>query len=242
MKKVESLLSDLSNSSSELNLRRWNYYQEWNDSVFLHFEVPFHLLDEMIPSGLELDSYNNKVYVSLVAFSMNKIRPRNLISLKFVSDFHEINIRTYVKNNNKEGVYFINIEAEKRLSVFIAKKISKLPYEKSFITRRNNNFKSINYEKELELDIDFNIEDKIIAKTNFDKWLLERYCLFYEEDSSIFRYDIYHEQWKIQQLDLIKMQINYQFGNVILEANNLVKCHYSKGVNVLSWARVKTSS
>ena len=242
MKKIESLLSDLSNSSSKLNLRKWNYYQEWNDSIFLHFEVPFHLLNDMIPSGLELDSYNNKVYISLVAFSMNKIRPRNLMSLKFISDFHEINIRTYVINKKKQGVYFINIEAEKKLSVFIARKLSKLPYEKSFIKRNNNNYKSINSKKKLELDIDFKIQDKMIVKTNFDKWLLERYCLFYEEDSSIFRYDIYHQEWEIQELDLLKMKINYQFGNVILEADNLVKYHYSKGVNVLSWARVKTSS
>ena len=128
------------------------------------------------------------------------------------------------------------------MSVFIARKLSKLPYEKSFIKRNNNNYRSINPKKNLELDIDFKIQDKVIKKTNFDNWLLERYCLFYEVDSNIFRHDIYHQEWEIQELDLLKMKINYQFGDLILESDNLVRYHYSKGVNVLSWPRVKIIS
>ena len=242
MKQVDSLLSDFSNIPSELSLKKWNYYQEWNDAIFLHFEVPFNLLNDLIPNGLELDSFDNKFYVSLVAFSMQNLRPRNFISSKFISNFHEINVRTYVVNGNKKGVYFINIEAEKRLSVLIAKVLSRLPYERSVMKRSDNNYRSINLKKNLELAINFKIEYEIIEKTNFDKWLLERYCLFYEEDSIIYRYDIYHKEWEIQILDLREMSINYQFEELILDSNNLVKYHYSNGVNVLSWPRVKIIS
>ena len=239
MKKINHLISELSDSNNELISNKWNYYQEWNDSVFLHFEVPFNLLKDMIPSALELDSFNNKYYVSLVAFTMNKLHPKNLFSLSYISNFHEINVRTYVKKNNKYGVYFINIEAEKILSAFIAKILSKLPYETSEIKRKSNNYKSSNYKKNLELDIDYNIEGEEIMKSAFDVWLLERYCLFYKDNSKIYRYDIYHQPWSIQVLNLLRMEIKYKFGDMILNSDNLVRYHYSKGVDVLSWARVK---
>ena len=239
MKKINHLISELSDSNNELIPNKWNYYQEWNDSVFLHFEVPFNLLKDMIPSALELDSFNNKYYVSLVAFTMNKLHPKNLFSLSYISNFHEINVRTYVKRNNKYGVYFINIEAEKILSAFIAKILSKLPYETSEIKRKSNNYKSSNYKKNLELDIDYNIEGEEIMKSAFDVWLLERYCLFYKDNSKIYRYDIYHQPWSIQVLNLLRMEIKYKFGDMILNSDNLVRYHYSKGVDVLSWARVK---
>lgn len=239
--KIIHLLSELKNSKHDLRSDKWNYYQEWNDSVFLHFEIPYDLLIDLIPLGLELDSFNEKYYVSLVAFTMNELYPKNLFPLDYISNFHEINIRTYVKKNNKYGVYFINIEAEKKLSSCIAKMLSKLPYEPSEIIRKSNNYRSLNHKKKLEVDIDYNIQDGAIKKSALDIWLLERYCLFYVKNSKIFRYDIYHKPWSIQALELIRMKIKYRFGNVILNSDNLVRFHYSKGVDVLSWPRVNMS-
>ena len=241
MKKAIHLLSELKDSRNDLIPHKWNYYQEWNDSVFLHFEIQYDLLIDLIPFGLELDSFNDKYYVSLVAFTMNELYPKNLFSIDYVSNFHEINIRTYVKRNNKHGVYFINIEAEKMLSSFIAKAVSKLPYETSEISRKSNNYKSTNNKKKLKLDIDYNIHDDKIDKSDLDIWLLERYCLFYEENSKIFRYDIFHKPWLIQSLDLISLKIKYNFRNVMLSSDNLISYHYSKGVDVLTWPRVDVS-
>lgn len=241
MKKIISLLSELKDSDNDLISDKWNYYQEWNDTVFLHFEIPYDLLIDLIPLGLELDSINKKYYVSLVAFTMNELYPKNLFPLNYISNFHEINIRTYVKKNNKYGVYFINIEAEKKLSSFIAKMLSKLPYERSEIIRKSNNYRSLNHKKKLEIDIDYKILDGVVKKNDLDIWLLERYCLFYVKNSKIFRYDIYHKPWTIQDLELIRMKIKYRFGNVILNSDNLVRFHYSKGVDVLSWPSVNMS-
>lgn len=241
MKKIIHLLSQLKDSAHDLVPNQWSYYQEWNNLIFLHFEIPYDALIDLIPLGLELDSFNDKYYVSLVAFTMNELSPRNLFPLDYISNFHEINIRTYVKKNNKYGVYFVNIEAEKRVSSIIAKMLSKLPYERSEITRESKNYRSLNYKKNFELDIDYNIKPGVVKKTDFDLWLLERYCLFYEKKSKIFRYDIYHKPWSIQTLELIRMKIKYRFRNVILNSDNLVRFHYSKGVNVLSWPRVRMS-
>src|SRR5690606_33910061 len=118
----------------------WKYYQEWNDGIFLHWQVDYNELKKLVPDDLEIDLFDGKPWVSLVAFTMEKIRPKNLPAFPPISDFHEINIRTYVKLNNKTGVYFLSIEGGKKLSCIMAKGISELPYRFSNIKRTKNTY------------------------------------------------------------------------------------------------------
>lgn len=134
---------------------RWKFYQEWNDVIFLHWQVEFETLRKFVPRELVLDSFENRCWVSLVAFTMNKVRLRYLPPFSPISDFHEVNIRTYVKSGNKDGVYFLSIEGGNRWSCRIARKASLLPYRYSEMIRNKdafisknpdyNDFLSINY-------------------------------------------------------------------------------------------------
>ncbi len=58
--------------------KKWKYYQEWNNAVFLHWQVDLQELQKIVPDDLEIDIYEGKPWVSLVAFTMEKIRPRKL--------------------------------------------------------------------------------------------------------------------------------------------------------------------
>lgn len=129
MNHIQNLIADTHHRPRKLPMGKWQYYQEWNDALFLHFEVDFNILRKLVPKNLNIDSSEGKYYVSVVAFKMEKIRPRNLPSVRFISDFYEINVRTYINNNDKQGVYFLNIEAEKQISAFVARTLSGLPYE-----------------------------------------------------------------------------------------------------------------
>ena len=123
---------------------KWQYYQEWNNALFLHWKVPAATLRHLVPERLEIDTFHGESYVSLVAFTMENIRPRYLPAVKFISCFDEINLRTYVRHNGKAGVYFLNIEAGKYLSAVIARGLSGLPYEKAQISRQTNHYYSTN--------------------------------------------------------------------------------------------------
>ena len=128
----KEILKQTSHRPWDLPTKTWSFYQEWNNAIFLHWEVNIEELQKFIPEVLEIDLHNGKAYVSLVAFTMEKIRPKHLPSFPPISNFHEINIRTYVKHNNKSGVYFLSIEGGKRLSCELAKAISQLPYRYSY--------------------------------------------------------------------------------------------------------------
>lgn len=212
----------------------WKYYQEWNDGIFLHWQVDYNELRKLVPDELEIDLFNGKPWVSLVAFTMEKIRPKYLPAFPPISDFHEINIRTYVKLNNKTGVYFLSIEGGKKLSCKMAKGISELPYRFSSIKRTKNTYESYNSKLNDKLYLKFSIGESITNKTSIDSWLIERYALFQDTEKSINKFEIHHLEWAMSEVKLEIIGINYsRFKNLI---NNYPdKLHYSSGVKVLAW-------
>jgi hypothetical protein len=239
MTDIENILSDTLHRPFELPNKNWQYYQEWNKALFLHWEIPFDILRKCVPDKFNIDTFNGHCYVSLVAFTMEKIRPRCLPYVAYISNFDEINLRTYIDNGNKKGVYFLNIEAEKILSTYIAKALSGLPYEKSNIKRTDKKYKSINSQKGYYLDTEFEIKDIIDHKTELDKWLTERYCLYLEKDQESYYYDIHHKEWTIKNIEIKQLKLSYKIGHIDLckKQPNLV--HYSDGVKVIAWKRQK---
>lgn len=238
MPAIKEILSKTSHRPFEMPKGDWIYYQEWNNAVFLHWEIPFQTLRQLVPKPLELDNFEGKYYVSVVVFTMEKIRPKYLPSVSFLSDFEEINVRTYVQKDGKKGVYFLSIEAEKWLSAFVAKSLSGLPYEKSEIQRTENQCISTNKAKSFHLNINFEIGETLQQKTDLDLWLTERYCLFLDLGKNLYRYDIHHEEWEIKSLKINHLEIDYRLENCILNHAPTLT-HYSNGIKVVSWKREK---
>jgi len=238
MTNIEKILLATNHRSFDYPKERWAFYQEWNRALFLHWKVPVEILRELVPEKLHIDTYEGSAYVSLVAFTMEKIRPRYLPAVSFISDFHEINLRTYVDNDNKKGVYFINIEAQKILSVLLTKYLSGLPYEKAKILRGRNVYKSENSVKGFRLDAAFEPKEIITKKTELQAWLTERYCLYMDKVDSLFCYDIHHKEWALKRVELNKLDLAYETGKLKL-TNTPDLMQYSEGVGVVAWQRTK---
>ncbi|EMJ58865.1 hypothetical protein LEP1GSC013_0468 [Leptospira interrogans serovar Valbuzzi str. Duyster] len=49
--------------------------QYWEELLFLHWEISKQFLDEILPQGLEADTFQGKAYVGLVPFRMKGVRP-----------------------------------------------------------------------------------------------------------------------------------------------------------------------
>jgi uncharacterized protein YqjF (DUF2071 family) len=216
----------------------WKFYQEWNNAIFLHWQVDVTELEKFVPKELEIDLFEGKPWVSVVVFSMEKIRPKNLPSFPPISDFEETNIRTYVKSNNKTGVYFLSIEGGTSWSCKIAKLISGLPYRYSKMNRIEFQYTSQNPEFNDKLDIKFTIGKELRRKSALDKWLTERYALFQDNEKTIYEFDIHHLEWLLNEVELKKTDLCYQrFDRLIKNEPN--KMHYSKGVKVIAWGKNK---
>ena len=88
--------------------RKFSLQQNWVDLTFMHWEVDPDILRKHIPDDLEIELFEGKAYVGVIPFKMEKVRPRFLPSISFISNFPEFNIRTYVKKMGKE-VYFSSL-------------------------------------------------------------------------------------------------------------------------------------
>tara|TARA_B100000768_G_scaffold33816_1_gene32352 strand:+ start:2838 stop:3569 length:732 start_codon:yes stop_codon:yes gene_type:complete len=218
--------------------KNWRFYQEWNNAIFLHFKVEIEELKQYVPKELEIDLFDGEPWVSVVAFTMEKIRPKYIPAFPPISNFHEINIRTYVKLNNKTGVYFLSIEGGSKLSCKIAKFISDLPYRYSNIERSNTYYKSNNSNFNDELYFEFEIGKQIELKTKLDNWLTERYALFQDAKKYINQYEIHHLPWLVYDVNLNNLKCNYPKFNNLLKKEP-VKIQYSKGVQVIAWGKNK---
>lgn len=154
---IREILNTTNHRPWKIPNENWKFYQEWNNAIFLHWQVELSELKKFVPKELEIDLFDGKPWISVVAFTMEKIRPKNLPAFPPISDFDEINIRTYVKSNNKTGVYFLSIEGGKSLSCIVAKGMSELPYRFSKIKRTENQYESNNSIFNVKLNIQFEI-------------------------------------------------------------------------------------
>ena len=234
--KIQKILNHKDHRPWKLPDEKWKFYQEWNNAIFFHFKVDLEELKKHVPKELEIDLFQGESWVSIVAFTMEKIRPKNIPAFSPISNFHEINIRTYVKKNNKTGVYFLSIEGGTKLSCKIAKYISDLPYRYSLIERSSKHYSSINLKFKDELCFKFEIGKQIEKKSELDNWLTERYALFQETDNYINEYEIHHLPWLVNDVEVKSLKCFYpRFKNLL--NNKPDKMQYSKGVKVIAWGK-----
>lgn len=105
---------------------------EWRKLIMAQYEVAPEKLAPYLPRGLELDLYQGKCFVSLVAFLFDNVRVKGL-AIPFHTSFEEINLRFYVRHREpdgttKRGVVFIREFVPCRAIAWVAKRFYKEPY------------------------------------------------------------------------------------------------------------------
>ena len=69
-------------------------YQRWRSLLFMHWSVSIDALRPLVPSGLDLDFYDDQAYIGVVPFEMEGVRPWWWPEACAMS-FLETNLRTY---------------------------------------------------------------------------------------------------------------------------------------------------
>lgn len=104
-------------------------FQKWRELLFLHWQVEPNEIQQTLPPGLQVDTYADKAYLGIVPFYMCDVRPRFCPAVPGLSNFLEINLRTYVYDENGvAGVWFYSLDANQWLAVQLARTFFKLPY------------------------------------------------------------------------------------------------------------------
>lgn len=185
----------------------WIMTQEWHESLFLHWPISPETLRKHIPAELELDLFDGMAWISLILFKVKGNRPRFIPPVPGTSSFLELNVRTYVSYKGRNGVYFFSLDADHPLIVKLTTLGNFLPYRNAKIKlKRHKNtitFKSKRIHKNTfpeTLITTFELDSRILKKGPLEIWLTERYHLWTKIKGDLFRVDIRHSPWVLQDV------------------------------------------
>src|SRR3712207_2215339 len=104
----------------------WALSMSWHDLLFMHWPVPEGALRPWIPSPLSLDTFDGSAWLGITPFRMSGARPRFLPSIPPLSNFPELNVRTYVTAGGRPGIWFFSLDAGNPIAVRLARATFKI--------------------------------------------------------------------------------------------------------------------
>src|SRR5215210_2466525 len=209
----------------------WLMGQTWQNLLFAHWRVAHDDLRPHVPEPLELEQYDGSAWVGLTPFRVAGLRVRGVPPLPMLSSFLELNCRTYVRRDERPGIWFFSLDASSRLAVEAARRSYKLPYRQARMGVRDGRFSA----RPLGLQASFQARyggtgDVFQAQPGtLEHFLTERYCLYGDEGRV--RADIHHPPWPLQAAEASVEQ--HGISPVPLEGEPL--CHFAGRQDVVVW-------
>lgn len=219
--------------------------QTWNDLLFAHWPVAAESLRPLVPQALALDTFDGKCWVAVTPFHMSGVRGRWLPPIAGTSCFPELNVRTYVTYGGKPGVFFFSLDAASRLAVWGARATYHLPYffADMKVEEENSRFRYVSVRNP---NTRFRASYAPVGPAQVRKpgtiahWLTERYCLYTVFGGSVYRGEIHHEQWPLQDAEAEILVNTMASATGIQLPDVLPLLHFSKKLDVLVWPLRKT--
>ena len=224
----------------------WALSMKWHDVLFMHWPVPAGWLRPLIPPSLELDSFDGSAWLGVVPFRMSGVRPRFLPGVPWLSNFPEINLRTYVTRSGKPGVWFFSLDAHNPVAVRLARATFALPYFDAKMSSETSgdgiDYKSVRTHKGAP-PATFIGRYKPTKKVfdagpgTLENFLTERYCLYSADGKGrVRRGDIHHEMWQLRgaEVEVEYMEMTGQIGVSLPRTEPVV--HLARRLDVVAWA------
>ena len=206
----------------------WIIAQRWSDVFFLSFRCDPDLIQQKIPSELEVDIHDGSGWLSIVPFRMSHIRFRFTPVIPFVS-LWELNLRTYVKYKERPGIYFFTLDTDSWLGQKVAKYCFHLPYR---FRKMSGQVCESSYQFESPDSFKMEAEMGSITESNaLDTWLVERYHLYTNTAKQLYRGDVIHEPWQLRKVNEVSCEDRFskQFG---FDPATGIHARYAKSLDV----------
>jgi uncharacterized protein YqjF (DUF2071 family) len=218
-------------------------YQSWRDLLFLHWSFDPELIQKTLPDGLTVDTFDGKAWVGIVPFFMRNVRHRWTPTFPGLSNFQEINVRTYaVVRDGTPGVWFYSLDANCWPAVQVARRWFRLPYRWSTMTHalaeRRLSYSSHLRGRPAETKSSFEyhlLESVAPAEPGtLEFFLIERYVLFAVRRRGVIATGrVAHHPYQIAQAVVDAWDSNlFGLGELPLPAGDFEHACYSPGVDV----------
>lgn len=207
----------------------------WQNLSFLHSSHEPDAIQELLPPGLQIDTFDGKAWIGLVPFQIAQARPRGFPSVPLVSNFDETNVRTYVTHQGRPGIWFFSLDANGWLACQIARRTVGLAYHYATMSV-NSQVDQIRYQsnrKEANSDICLTVEQevKIAEPGSLDFFLIEPRVFYAVHKGRLVSGQVFHDPYPIQQAKIITCNESLTRSHSIPQSPWIHVCH-SAGVEV----------
>ena len=182
----------------------------WERVVFIHYEADPEALQRQVP--FELDLWHGRAIVSVVAFSMRRLRPafggKFTERLLMPMAHHEFcNVRAYVRSAGLPGIYFMAEWVNNPLSRLLGPAVYGLPYRFGRIAYQHQHERgclsgrvtdSFSCAGKLPPGAEF----RVCRPASRDEFLLERYSAFTRHRGIDRFFHIWHTPWLQTAIDM----------------------------------------
>ena len=185
-------------------------YQSWKDLLFLHWRVPVTQVQPHLPQGLKVDSFDGGAWIGIVPFSMRNVRPKLLPCLPGMSNFLELNVRTYVYDKTGvPGVWFFSLDANQQIACGLGRKLFNLNYRMAEIKSEKGEW--IDYRarrKGCSENASFRYRPsgprRVAKPGSLDFFLTERYAMYTSsrDGSRMWRGRVHHPPYELQDTEV----------------------------------------
>jgi uncharacterized protein len=204
------LLSNVDHRPWPIPRGPWIMTQTWHNLLFAHWPIAPESLRSLVPAPLEIDIFEGKAWLGIIPFRLSGIRLHGTPEVGPVSHFNEVNVRTYVTYGGKRGVLFLSMDANNHPGIRMAKPWFRLPYTYAKIgfERRDGGFEiSCSRNERDGCDARFDCRYRPCGRPfeaergTLAEWLTERYCYYSPSRGSLYRCEIHHPRWRLQQAE-----------------------------------------
>ena len=244
---VDAILSATEHRRYPLPRRPWIMTMTWRDLLFAHWPVAAEQLRRLVPRALELDTFDGSAWVAVTPFQMTGVGPRGVPSIPGLSAFPELNVRTYVTVDGRPGVYFFSLDTPNLPAVWGARIFYRLPYFHAQIKVQlggedvRYHCRRLHGPRPAEFQVRYRPTSpaRLLPAGTLEHFLVERYCLYAVDGERVYRGEIHHLPWALQDADAIIEQntMAEAAGMRLPERPSLL--HFARQLKVLVWAPLR---
>lgn len=220
----------------------------WRRLLFAHWRVNAAAMQAMLPPEVEPDLFDGSAWVGLVPFQMCETTFRRWPFLPGLHQFHECNVRTYVRvrrgvHAGSHGVWFLSLDAANRLPVIGGNLLWSLNYRHAHFDvheegeRTRYALRRARGPGATRLEWEMHGPAWQAQPGSLEEFLVERYALFTRRRGRLMRGDVLHDPWLLRHARVHLLDDSLLAANGLPGVARRPPDHVmaSEGIHVLGW-------
>ncbi|MFL6543262.1 MAG: YqjF family protein [Chthoniobacterales bacterium] len=188
--------------------RRQVMHHRWESLLFVHWRVEPARIQATLPEGLTVDTYGGEAFIGVSPFFMRDVRPVGLPAVPWLSEFQELNVRTYVfDRHGVPGIWFYSLNCNQPLAVVAAHALTGLPYFNAEMKSSAGEFIDYSCRRD-EADETAHYRYCGVGPAreadphSLEFFVLDRYYLFSMRGESLLRGQVSHERYRFRDAEV----------------------------------------